>query len=74
MWELISFFGALITSYYSSSRGKYVLQGSYRKDEDRCVQFGENRGYIGNIVAASTQSRDKLGDWKSQDDKMPTTV
>ena len=38
------------------------------------MQFGENRGYIGNIVATSTQPRDKLEDWRSQDDKMPTTV
>ena len=38
------------------------------------MQSRKNRHYIGDAMVASTQPRDKLGDWRSQDNEMSTTV
>ena len=38
------------------------------------MQFGKDRYNIRNAVVASTQSRDKLGDRGSENDKVSTTV
>ena len=38
------------------------------------MQSRKNRRYIGDAMVVSTQPRDKLGDQRSQDDEVPTTV
>jgi len=38
------------------------------------MQSGEDKCYIGDAMVTSIQSRDKLGNRRSLDNKMPTTV
>jgi len=38
------------------------------------VQSRKNRCYIGDAIVTSIQSRDKLEDWRSQDNEVSTTV
>ena len=38
------------------------------------MQSRKNRYYIGNAMVASTQPGDKLEDWGSQDNEVPTIV
>ena len=38
------------------------------------MQFGENKCYTRNAIVTSIQSRDKLEDRRSKNDKVPTIV
>ena len=38
------------------------------------MQLGENRDHTGDTMVASTQLQDKLGDKRSQNDKMSTNL
>jgi len=61
-------------SDHPSGRSKYLLQRSCRKNEDGCMQPGKNRNNLGNAMIGSTQSRDKLGNRKGQNDEMSALV
>ena len=63
-----------VQNHYPSGGSKHVLQRPYRKDENGYMQSRKNRCYIGDTMVASTQPRDKLGDWRSQNDEVPTIV
>ena len=61
-------------SDHPSGKSKCLLQRSCRKNENRCMQPGKNRNNLGNTMVGGTQSRDKLGNRKGQNDEMSALV
>jgi len=51
---------------------QYVLQRTYGKRKNGCIQFGQNRIDTGNAVASSPQSRNRLEERGSENDILPT--
>jgi len=58
--------------YNTPGRVQYILQGTYGKSQNGYVQLREDRVNIGNAVASSPQSRNRLGERRSEDDALPT--
>ena len=58
--------------YNTPGRVQYILQGTYGKSQNGYVQLREDRVNIGNAVASSPQSRNRLGERRSEDNALPT--